>query len=79
VWPNLPGIAALLDILDRGVLRVDFTLDNPLSAVTALMRKYQDIPMSLADACLVRLSELHDRSRVFTLDSDFKLYRRNGR
>lgn len=76
---NPRGIVALLDLLDSGVVRVSFTLGNHYTAVTTLMRKYQDVPMSLADACLVRMSELHDRSRVFTLDSDFKLYRRNGR
>lgn len=76
---NPRGITALLDLLDSGAVRVDFTLGKHLAAVTALMRKYHDTPMSLADACLVRLSELHDRSRVFTLDSDFKLYRRNSR
>ncbi len=76
---NPQGIVALLDLLNSGVVRVNFALDHHLAAVTALMRKYQDVPMSLADACLVRMSELHDRSRVFTLDSDFRLYRRNGR
>jgi hypothetical protein len=35
--------------------------------------------MSLADACLVRMSELHDNARIFTLDSGFKLYRRHSR
>ena len=42
------------------------------------MKRYRDRPMSLADACLVRLSELHRRSRVFTLDRDFLIYRRHG-
>ncbi|MGD0946880.1 MAG: hypothetical protein ABSA52_05575 [Candidatus Binatia bacterium] len=44
-----------------------------------LMRRHRTLPMSLADACLVRMSELHPRSRVFTSDSDFTIYRRNGR
>ena len=34
--------------------------------------------MSLADACLVRLSEIHSAAEVFTLDSDFRIYRRHG-
>jgi hypothetical protein len=34
--------------------------------------------MSLADACLVRLSEIHAATEVFTLDSDFRIYRRHG-
>jgi predicted nucleic acid-binding protein len=43
------------------------------------MRRYRDQAMSLADACLVRLAELHDKPRVWTLDSDFRVYRRLGR
>ena len=35
--------------------------------------------MSLADATLVRLAELHDNAAVFTLDSDFRIYRKHGR
>jgi len=42
------------------------------------MRRYRERPMSLADACLVRLAELHSRAKVFTLDSDFRIYRRHG-
>jgi hypothetical protein len=44
----------------------------------ALMRRYRNRPMSLADACLVRLSEIHTSGEVFTLDSDFRIYRRHG-
>lgn len=44
-----------------------------------LMRTYRNVPMSLADACLVRMAELHPDCPVFTLDKDFLLYRRNGR
>jgi predicted nucleic acid-binding protein len=43
------------------------------------MDKYSSVPMSLADACLVRMSELKTKSKVLTLDSDFKIYRRNKR
>ena len=48
-------------------------------ALWKLIRKYEDLPMSLADACLVRLAELHPAARVFTLDSHFRVYRKNGR
>lgn len=44
-----------------------------------LLKKYASVPMSLADGCLVRMSELYPSGRVFTLDSDFGIYRRNGR
>jgi predicted nucleic acid-binding protein len=43
------------------------------------MKKFQSVPMSFADACLVRMSELEPRSRILTLDSDFRIYRRNRR
>jgi predicted nucleic acid-binding protein len=74
-----PAARGLHDLLHSGGLRLAFDLGDHFHAVARLMAKYQDVPMSLADACLVRMSELHDRSLVFTLDSDFKLYRRNGR
>jgi predicted nucleic acid-binding protein len=61
------------------LIRLAFNLDEHLAAVTRLITKYHDVPMSLADASLVRMSELHDRARIFTLDSDFKRYRRHGR
>lgn len=41
------------------------------------MKQYQDVPMSLADACLVRMGELIPRSCILTLDSDFRIYRKN--
>jgi uncharacterized protein len=43
------------------------------------MLRYADVPMALADACMVRLAEIQEPSLVFTLDSDFKIYRRHGR
>ena len=73
------GPHALLRFLEQGGVHLDFSFAAHLSSVAALMRKYQDIPMSLADACLVRMSKLHEGSRVFTLDSDFLFYRRHGR
>jgi hypothetical protein len=35
--------------------------------------------MDLADACLVRMSEMHADCVVWTPDSDFRVYRRHGR
>ena len=43
------------------------------------MQRYSDTLMSLADACLVRLTERFPDCRLFTLDSDFEHYLRNGR
>ena len=71
--------SAMPQLLQRGVLQVASVLQVESPAVTTLMRKYADIPMSLADACLVRLSELVPHAVVFTLDADFGIYRRRGR
>ncbi len=66
-------------LLERGILIVGFSVHTHLSEVITLMRKYADVPMSFADACLVKMSELHRDCVVFTADSDFRTYRRHGR
>lgn len=38
-----------------------------------------NIPMSLADGCLVRMAEAESKAVVLTLDEDFKIYRKNNR
>jgi uncharacterized protein len=53
-------------------------VENQLADLRASMRRYRDRPMSLADACLVRLAELHQGGIIFTLDTDFRIYRRHG-
>ena len=68
----------VLDFLRRGAIRIDFDLHEELAAVRALMQRYANVPMSLADACLVRLAEL-TRLPICTLDSDFEVYRAHGR
>jgi uncharacterized protein len=68
----------LLALLERGVLRVGLEIQDQLADLRALMRRYRDRPMSLADACLVRLAELHHGGVIFTLDVDFRIYRRHG-
>ena len=72
-------IDPILELLERGIIRVDFALDEHRADVIRLLRKYADQPMSLADACLVRMAELWDACQVFTTDKDFRVYRRNGR
>jgi uncharacterized protein len=70
---------AVLDMVARGVLNLAFDVEAELDRLSKLQRTYRNVPMSLADACLVRMAELHTRSRVFTIDSDFRIYRRHGR
>jgi uncharacterized protein len=66
-------------LLECGVLRMTFILDEDFEHVSSLMKRYANVPMALADACLVRMSELVSASVVFTLDNDFRIYRRHGR
>jgi len=73
------GQEMLYSLLEQGALKVEFSLVENLSEILALMRRYRDVPMSFADACLVRMSELRKDSVIFTTDSDFNVYRRNGR
>jgi predicted nucleic acid-binding protein len=58
-------------LLERGVLRIGMALGEETAAVKALFERHGNLPASLADACLVRMSELYSACRVFTLDSDF--------
>ncbi len=73
------GTEALSAVLDRGIVRVQFSLAEQLSETLRLLRRYGDTPMSFADACLVRMSEQMNDAVIFTTDSDFRTYRRNGR
>jgi predicted nucleic acid-binding protein len=73
------GSNRVMQLIQRKILRISFHLEEHIDPVNKLLIKYQSVPMSLADACLVRMSELHSNSSVFTLDSDFNLYRKNGR
>jgi predicted nucleic acid-binding protein len=73
------GGEAVMELLRRGVVVVVFRLEDHLEPVAKLMGKYAAAPMSLADACLVRMSELYDDSVVLTLDRHFHMYRRHGR
>ncbi len=75
-----PTPAPVLTLVARGDLILDFDLAAELPRVLALAAKYADQPMDLADACVVRMSELTADSRVWTVDrTDFTAYRRNGR
>ena len=60
-------------------LTIGMAVADHHSALLAMVRRYAHVPMSLADACLVRLAELFPQSPVLTLESDFSVYRKNGR
>lgn len=71
------GVSQIEGMLRTGGLKSFFCLSAEIVPVCNLLRKYADVPMSLADACLVRMSELYPKHRVLTLDRDFHVYRRN--
>jgi predicted nucleic acid-binding protein len=77
---SLPrAIRELLEWLEQGLVAIRFRLDHEAVAVSRLIDRYANVPMSLADACLVRMTEQHGSARVLTLDSDFRIYRKHGR
>lgn len=73
------GPDAILELVARGIVRADFRVTAEVDSLRSLMKKFANVPMSLADACLVRMTELDQKSIVLTLDSDFSMYRRNRR
>jgi len=72
-----PGKA--LALIERGVVQVAMSLAEQATTVRSLFERYDNVPASLADACLIRMSELYEPCKVLTLDRDFQIYRRHGR
>lgn len=73
------GEPSLADLLRRGAVVSTFDLGEELEPVLNLLHKYANLPMSLADACLVRMSETLANPVVLTTDRDFAVYRRHSR
>ena len=73
------GSDAVFELVSRGLLNLSFDLSEEVEAVRKLMGRFSNLPMSLADACLVRMSEQFSKSTVLTLDNDFLIYRKHGR
>jgi predicted nucleic acid-binding protein len=73
------GCPTLTALLERRVVVPAFTLGEEIAEVVKLMQKYADVPMSLADACLVRMTETLTDPVLLTTDRDFRIYRRHSR
>jgi predicted nucleic acid-binding protein len=71
--------SSLFRFLREKIIQLPFQLEREIETVIELRRRYADLPMDLADACLVCMTEKYRNSRVFTLDSDFRVYRRHAR
>jgi predicted nucleic acid-binding protein len=67
--------AAVLENVERGTFQVPYRLTGNAGVVIKLIRKYADVPMDFADACLVAMASQYGTGRILTLDSDFRVYR----
>lgn len=72
-------IAVLFRWLNQGTIALPFQLHSETAVIGQLMKNSANVPMSLADACLVRMSEQYPNHVILTLDSDFHIYRKHGR
>lgn len=71
------GKEAVISLVNSKVVQIPFRLNEEAGLVNELLTRYQSVPMSLADACLVRMAEQYAESILLTLDSDFRIYRKN--
>lgn len=74
------GPEKVIELVTRGVVIPSFRLEGEAPSVKRLLARYGEIPMDLADACLVRMTELQSNCVLLTTDSEFRnVYRRHGR
>jgi len=73
------GTPTLAALLRRSAVQLSFALAENLESVVKLIEKYSNIPMGLADACLVRMTETFADPIILTTDQDFRVYRRHSR
>ena len=71
------GEEEVMNLLETGIIHIPFCLSDEVVAIRQFLTRYQSVPMSIADACLVRMTELYSECVVLTLDSDFNIYRKN--
>ena len=77
---HLHSVPLVLSMVREGLMTPDFDCREHLSQLAELAARYADRHPDLADLCLIRLSELHPRHSVITVDrEDFRVYRRNKR
>jgi uncharacterized protein len=73
------GTLSVASLLGRGAVLCTYRFADDMQAVLKLLEKYADVPMSFADACLVRMTETLNDPVLLTTDIDFRIYRRHGR
>jgi uncharacterized protein len=73
------GTRSLALLLRRRALVCRYRFADDIDAILKLLEKYSDVPISFADACLVRMTETLNNPMLLTTDADFRIYRRHGR
>jgi uncharacterized protein len=76
---KLRSADVVLQLVEANLVRPAFDLLRNLLQLRELATHYADRQPDLADLCIIRMSELFPRHVVITVDSDFRIYRRNRR
>jgi len=76
---HLGDVGLVLEMISEELIHLDFVCNDHLAHLAALAKRYKDRKPDLADLCLIRVSELHPKHSVITVDEDFRVYRRNKR
>ncbi len=77
---HLENVSIVLAMIAERFVTIAFACDDHLPELAALAKRYADRQPDLADLCLIRMSELHPKHGVITVDrEDFRVYRRNKR
>jgi len=66
---------AVLKNVENGTFLVPYRMAGKTAALRRLLKKYADVPMDFADACLVDMADEYQTGRILTLDRDFHIYR----
>jgi predicted nucleic acid-binding protein len=74
-WPRQQ---LLWELVNAGLLKFHAPSESEVVRMQILMEQYRDTPMDMADAALVAAAEALGEKRIFTLDSDFYVFRRHG-
>ncbi len=76
---HLADVGLVLEMISEELIRLAFDCNEHLPQLAALAKRYKDRKPDLADLCLIRMSELHPKHSIITVDEDFRIYRRNKR
>jgi len=68
-----------MEMIRRGLIRSSFSFSENEGRLLSIMKKYAKLPTSFADSCLVAMAEQYENAKVWTLDSDFRIYRKIDR